>query len=46
MSKINFTVKKLESLKPQAVRVDYWDDCLPGFILRVNPGGEKTFCVL
>ncbi len=46
MPKINFTVRKLDSLKPQATRVDYWDDTLPGFILRVTPNGEKTLSVL
>jgi hypothetical protein len=43
---INFTVKKLDSLKPQAIRVDYYDDSLPGFVLRVTPSGEKTFSVM
>jgi hypothetical protein len=43
MPKINFTVKKLDSLEPQSARADYWDDSLPGFVLRVTPHGEKVF---
>ena len=46
MPVINFTVRKLESIKPQATRVDYYDDSLPGFVLRVTPGGDKTFSVM
>ncbi len=46
MPKINFTVKKLDSLKPDAERVDYWDDSFPGLVLRVSPNGEKTFSFL
>ncbi|MEJ2111679.1 MAG: integrase arm-type DNA-binding domain-containing protein [Acidobacteriota bacterium] len=46
MPVINFTVRKLESIKPEATRVDYYDDSLPGFVLRVTPGGDKTFSVM
>jgi hypothetical protein len=46
MPQINFTVRKLDSLKPQAMRVDYYDASLPGFVLRVAPSGEKVFSVL
>jgi len=46
MAKINFTVRKLDSLKPQATRVDYYDASLPGFVLRVTPSGEKVFSVM
>ncbi len=46
MPRINFTVRKLDSLKPQATRVDYYDTSLPGFLLRVTPSGEKVFSVM
>ena len=46
MPRVNLTVKKLDSLKPEAERLDYWDDSLAGFGVRVTPKGEKTFCVM
>jgi integrase len=46
MPKINFTAKKLESLKPGTERIDYWDDSFPGLVLRVTPGGEKVFSLM
>ncbi len=46
MPRVNLTVKKLDSLKPEAQRLDYWDDSLAGFGVRVTPKGEKTFCVM
>src|SRR5438552_168588 len=33
----------LVSLKPGATHVDYWDECLPTFGVRVSPKGTKTF---
>jgi integrase len=38
-----FTVKALEALKPEVERYDYWCWSLPGFGIRVNPTGKKTF---
>ena len=46
MPKIIFNVKKLDSLKPESTRVDYWDTSLPGFVLRITPDGTKTFSVM
>jgi integrase len=46
MPKINFTVKKLDSLKPKDERVDYWDKSLRGFVLRITPDGTRTFSVM
>jgi integrase len=45
MAKIKFTDRTVSALKSGSARVDYWDDCLPGFGLRVTPDGDKTFCV-
>jgi integrase len=46
MPKISFNAKKLDSLKPKAERVDYWDSSLPGFVLRITPDETKTFSVM
>jgi len=47
MPTIPFTVRKLEALKPtQNAQVDYFDASLPGFYLRISPGGRKTFGVM
>jgi integrase len=46
MPKISFNTKKLDSLKPNTERVDYWDSSLPGFVLRLTPDGTKTFSVM
>ena len=46
MPKVKLTSRKLQSLKPQLERTDYFDSTLPGFCLRVTPRGVKSFCVL
>ena len=46
MPNTNFTAKGLAALKPAAVRIDYWDESLPGFGLRVTPDGQKTWTVM
>ncbi len=47
MPRINFTVRKIDSLKPSASgQIDYWDKALPGFGVRLSPGGRKSFIVM
>ena len=43
MPSIAFTARTISGLRPSATQVDYWDDRLPGFGLRVSPGGRKTW---
>lgn len=38
-----FTVKKIESLKPQAKRYDVFDGRIEGFGCRVSPTGNKSY---
>lgn len=45
MPSINLNQKKLESLKPELMRRDYWDSSLKGFVLRVSPDGKRVFSV-
>ena len=45
MAKIKLTAKKLEALKPGAVRAEYFDIDLPGLCLRITPDGTKSFSV-
>ena len=47
MATIRFTVRTLQALKPTPnTQVDYFDASLPGFYLRISPGGRKTFGVM
>ena len=47
MPRLNLTARTLAVLRPDATRqVDYWDRSLPGFGVRVSPGGRKTFTIL
>jgi integrase len=46
MAKLRLTVRSIASLRPTDTRVDYFDDALPGFFLRVTPTGIKTFGVI
>jgi hypothetical protein len=42
--KIAFSDAGLRSIQPpEAGQVDYWDNKLPAFGLRVSQGGSKTF---
>jgi len=44
MAKIKLTQRTLETLKPpQAGRVEFSDDALPNFVLRVSATGRKAF---
>jgi integrase len=44
---IRFTVKALEALQcpPQSQFIEYWDQMKPGFGLRLNRGGRKSYTV-
>lgn len=47
MPRVNLTARTLPVLRPDPVRqIDYWDRSLPGFGVRVAPGGRKTFTIL
>jgi integrase len=47
MPKLNLTARKVASLKPPASgQLDYWDECLPGFGLRISAGGRLAWCVM
>lgn len=45
MPSVKLTVKGVEALRPGAKRVDFWDDSVTGFHLRVTPNGAKTYAV-
>src|SRR5258708_28580885 len=40
--RIRFIDRVIRALRPGPRRVDYWDDALPGFGLRVSPVGRKS----
>jgi integrase len=40
---VKLTANTIKSLKPASKEVEYMDTDYPGFGLRVNPGGSKTF---
>jgi integrase len=49
MPTVNLTAKTLESLKPATDpggRVEYFDDSVPGFTVRVTRDGQRTFTFL
>lgn len=46
MPKGNLNQKKLESLKPEARRLDFWDSSLKGFVLRISPDGTRVFSIM
>lgn len=47
MPRIKFTARTIESLKPpESARIEYWDDGLPGFGLRISTEGRKTWVAM
>ncbi len=49
MPRLNLTVRTLENLKPPGrpgQRIEYFDDTVPGFGVRVTYEGHKTFTFL
>lgn len=40
--RIRFVDRTIQALKPGHKRVEYWDDTLPGFGIRVSPVGRKS----
>ncbi len=48
MPTVNLTARTVESLKspPPKQQIDYWDDSLPGFGVRVSYKGTKTWIVM
>ncbi len=46
MPRVNLNAKKLESLKPEGKRLDYWDTSLRGLVLRLSPDGSKVFSIM
>ncbi|MBF0454001.1 MAG: tyrosine-type recombinase/integrase [Magnetococcales bacterium] len=42
---MNLTKRVIDSLKPTEKRVEYSDDSLKGFVLRVYPSGRKSFMI-
>ena len=40
-----FTARSLPPV-PKDKQIDYWDDSLPGFGMRISPGGTRTWTVL
>ena len=45
MPTVNLTALFVEKVKSTGKQEDYFDDSLPGFSLRVNANGKKTWCV-
>ncbi len=47
MPRINFTVRKIDSLRPpDRGQVDYWDTGLSGFGIRLSQGGKRSWIVM
>ena len=47
MPTVKLTAKRLDALKPNGDgQVEYFDESLPGFGVRVSPSGRKTFTLL
>jgi integrase len=46
MPLIHLTDKAVKALKPSNKQLDYWDTILTGLVVRVSPGGKKSFYVV
>ncbi len=47
MPQMKMTIRGVEAIKlPQSGQTDYWDSRLPGFGIRVNAGGRKTWTLM
>ena len=47
MPRTKLTAQAVQKLRPVGgQRTEYFDECLPGFSVRVAPSGRKSFCVL
>ncbi|MEM7481064.1 MAG: tyrosine-type recombinase/integrase [Acidobacteriota bacterium] len=46
MATIHLTDRRLQALEAGRYQVDYWDESLPGFGVRVSPSGRKSFVVM
>src|SRR4051812_6072993 len=44
--RITFTDRSIQALKSSETLVDYWDESLRGFGVRVSPAGRKTWIVM
>ena len=40
--RLKFIDRTIQSLKPSDKRVEYWDESLPGFGMRISPAGRKS----
>ncbi|MEQ1729848.1 MAG: Arm DNA-binding domain-containing protein, partial [Vicinamibacterales bacterium] len=40
--RLKFIDRTIQSLKPSDTRVQYWDESLPGFGMRISPAGRKS----
>ena len=45
MPNVTLTARGIGALETEGARVDYWDDLLPGFGVRVSATGTRTFFV-
>ena len=46
MPTANLTDRKIASLKPEKNLIEWWDEKIPGFGVRVSPKGKKTWFVM
>ncbi|HUL77958.1 MAG TPA: Arm DNA-binding domain-containing protein, partial [Vicinamibacteria bacterium] len=47
MPTVKLTARTVDSIRPpQSGRVEFFDEDLPGFCIRVTPNGRRSACVL